>query len=114
MLALLGLLTCGLVLAGVHAAAARATESPLGAHSMLQLNDPPSFMKTMFARAAAMHASAIRLDVQPSIVFSDPLAPPAFSGLDEVVALSEEYHLPVVADLLSIPGWIAACPSPLS
>lgn len=110
MLALLGLLTCGLVLAGVHAAAARATESPLGAHSMLQLNDPPSFMKTMFARAAAMHASAIRLDVQPSIVFSDPLEPPDFSGLDEVVALSEQYHLPVVADLLSIPGWIAACP----
>ncbi len=89
--------------------AARADASPIGAHSMLQLNAPLPFKERMFAEAAAMHASAIRLDVQPSMVFTDPLGPPDFTGLDEVVALSQRYHLRVVADLLSIPWWIASC-----
>src|SRR5947209_3402457 len=73
-----------LALLGASAGAARAAESPIGAHSMLQLNSPYPYMQTVFAKAAAMHASAIRLDVAPALVFHDPLRPPDFTGLDEV------------------------------
>ncbi|MGO9959389.1 MAG: glycosyl hydrolase, partial [Solirubrobacteraceae bacterium] len=86
--------------------------SPIGVHSMLQLDDPHGFMLAMFAQAAALHASAIRLDVAPALIFTAPGAPPDFSGLDEVMALSQQYGLPVVADLTTIPWWIADCQAP--
>ena len=54
-----------------------------------------------------MHAPAIRLDVAPALMFSDHSQPPDFSGLDEVVALARRYDLRVVADLLTIPTWMA-------
>ena len=100
------------VLLGWRAGAARAAESPIGAHSMLQLNSPYPFMQTMFAEAAAMHTSAIRLDVAPALVFNDPAQPPDFSGLDEIVALANAYHVQVVGVLMTIPWWIASCTSP--
>ncbi len=81
---------------------------------MLQLDDPPSFMEAMFAQAAAMHASAIRLDVAPALVFSSQGQPPDFSGLNEVVALAQRYDLTVVGDLLTIPTWMADCATPTS
>lgn len=90
--------------------AAATTGNPIGVHSMLQLDDPPSFMEAMFAQAAALHASAIRLDVAPGLIFPSPTARPDFTGLDEVVSLSERYQLPVLADLVSLPWWIASCP----
>src|SRR5689334_23040103 len=102
----------GLALLGSSAGAARAAESPIGAHSMLQLNSPYPFMQAMFAEAAAMHASTIRLDVSPALVFHDPLQPPDFTGLDDVVALAGAYHLQVVGDLTTIPWWIASCATP--
>ena len=54
-----------------------------------------------------MHASAIRLDVAPALIFSTPSQPPDFSGLDEVVALAQTYHLQVVGRPArrSPPGW---------
>jgi hypothetical protein len=81
---------------------------------MLQLDDPPSFMEAMFAQAAAMHAAAIRLDVAPALIFTSPSQPPDFSGLDDVDALARTYHLQVVADLLTIPTWMAQCAAPTS
>ena len=105
-------LSISLALLGASAGAARAAESPIGAHSMLQLNSPYPFMQKMFAEAAAMHASAVRLDVAPALVYHDPLQPPDFTGLDEVVALANAYHLQVVGDLTTIPWWISACASP--
>src|SRR5690349_5303643 len=78
---------------GPAAPGADAATSPIGAHSMLQVTSPPQFMQAMFAEAAAMHASSIRLDVQPSLVFTSPSRPPDFTGLDEVMALSQQYHL---------------------
>jgi hypothetical protein len=116
-LAVLALLTAGVARpadAAPVAHSAVAAVDPIGAHSMLQLNDPPSFMEAMFAQAAAMHASAIRLDVAPALAFSSQSAPPDFSGLDEVVALAQRYDLRVVGDLLTIPEWMAQCETPTS
>jgi hypothetical protein len=105
-------LVCNLALADVRAGVAVGAAEPIGAHSMLQLSSPHSFMQAMFAEAAGMHASAIRLDVAPALVFTDPSASPDFSGLDEVMALSQQYHLRVIGDLFTIPWWIAACATP--
>jgi Abnormal spindle-like microcephaly-assoc'd, ASPM-SPD-2-Hydin len=102
------LVVCGL--AARSAQASVAMEAPIGAHSMLQLDDPASFMQAMFAEAAAMHASAIRLDVTPAVIFGERSEPPDFSGLDEVMTLSARYRLPVVADLFAVPAWLANCP----
>lgn len=105
-----------LILAGGMLAAASARsdvqapgENPIGVHSMLQLSYPPSFMETMFAEAVAVHATTLRLDVSPSEVFTAPLSEPDYTGLDEVVALAREYHIRVVADVSTIPWWLAAC-----
>ena len=77
-------MTALLFIAGTaRPAAAAAAENPIGAHSMLQLDDPPSFRDAMFAQAAAMHASAIRLDVARALVFGGQSQPPDFTGLDE-------------------------------
>jgi Abnormal spindle-like microcephaly-assoc'd, ASPM-SPD-2-Hydin len=92
------------------AGGASAAVSPIGAHSMLQLDDPPSFMEAMFAEAAGMGASTIRLDVAPALVFPDSPSDPDFSGLDAVMALAGQYHLRVVADLMTIPPQLADCP----
>src|SRR5947209_3906909 len=105
-------LAFAVTIAAPAAPRAEAAVSPIGAHSMLQVSSPPQFMHAMFAEASAMHASSIRLDVQPSIVFTSPSSPPDFTGLDEVMALSQQYHLRVVADLLSLPPWIASCRRP--
>jgi hypothetical protein len=109
---LLAGLACGAGLLGGVSTAAAETVHPIGAHSMLQLNDPPSFMAAMFAQASAMHASAIRLDVAPSIVFPGSLGAPDFTGLDEVVSLAQTYHLRVLGDLFTIPDWMADCAVP--
>jgi hypothetical protein len=101
-----------LALSDVRSGTAAAAEAPIGAHSMLQLNSPFSFMQAMFAEAAGLHASAIRVDVAPALMFTDPSQPPDFSGLDEMISLSRQYHLRVIADLVSVPWWIAACQTP--
>jgi Cellulase (glycosyl hydrolase family 5) len=106
-------LVCTLV-AGLLFSPGAGAQSFIGAHSMVQLDSPYSFMQAMFAEAAGMHATAIRLDVAPSLVFSDPSDPPDFSGLDEVMGLAQRYHLRVVGDLFTIPSWIAACQTPTS
>jgi hypothetical protein len=97
------------VTVGLLSGSAAVAASLIGAHSMLQLNSPYGFMQEMFAEAAGMDASAIRLDIAPALVFSEPSGPPDFSGLDHVIALSEQYHLRVIGDLFTIPSWIAAC-----
>jgi hypothetical protein len=95
----------------IMAAGATAAVSPIGAHSMVQLDDPPAFMRAMFSAAAGMGASTIRLDVAPALVFPEGSSDPDFSGLDEILALAGEYHLRVIADLLTIPTWLADCPA---
>jgi hypothetical protein len=78
-LAATALLVGTLGFAAARADVAAAAGNPVGVHSMLQLNSPYSFMQAMFAQAAGMHASAIRLDVAPALVFTDPSQPPDFS-----------------------------------
>jgi Abnormal spindle-like microcephaly-assoc'd, ASPM-SPD-2-Hydin len=112
LIAAVALVVCSLAFADVGLGVAAAAGNPVGAHSMLQLNSPYSFMQAMFAEAAGMHASAIRLDVAPALVFADSSQPPDYSGLDEVIALSEQYHVRVIGDLFTIPWWIAACQIP--
>ena len=107
--ALIALAVAILVLATASPLPARAA-SPIGMHSMLYLNTPPSFMEAMFAQAAGMHASTIRLDVAPALIFPNQGKPPDYSGLDQVMTLAQRYHLRVLADLLTIPPWMAACP----
>ena len=79
---------------------------------MLYLNSPVGFMRTMFAEAAALHASAIRLDVAPALIFPDQNGAPDFSGLDTVMSLAQQFHLRVLADLITVPGWMSSCPGP--
>ena len=79
---------------------------------MLYLNSPVRFMRTMFAEAAALHASDIRLDVAPALIFPAPDSAPDFSGLDAVMSLAQQYHLRVLADLITVPGWMSSCPGP--
>lgn len=105
---MLAVVTCALTMSAMRSPAAAAA-NPIGAHSMLQLNSPSSFMQAMFAEATAMHASAIRLDVAPALVFPSQSGPPDFTGLDEVMALSQRYHLRVIADLFTVPTWLAGC-----
>jgi hypothetical protein len=97
---------------GLLVSSAALADSLIGAHAMLQLNSPYGFMQEMFAEAAGMDASAIRVDVAPALVFADPSGPPDFSGLDHMIALSEQYHLRVIGDLFTVPSWIAVCQSP--
>ena len=108
----LGAIVAAVALGGLRSARAAAAGVPIGAHSMLQLNSPYPFMEDMFVQAAALHAAAIRLDVAPALMFTVPGGPPDFSGLDEVMALSQRYAMPVVADLFTIPWWLADCPVP--
>ena len=106
------LVLCNVAFAAVRSSDAFAAGNPIGVHSMLQLNDPYSFMQAMFAEAAGLHASAIRLDVAPALVFTNLSQSPDLSGLDEVIALSQEYHLRVIGDVFTIPLWIADCQVP--
>ncbi len=103
---------CGLACSGVYAASAQADSNPIGAHSMLQVNSSHALMQTMFAAAASLHAGAIRVDVAPALIFPDRPTNPDYRGLDEIMGLSRQYHLQVVADLFTIPTWLANCPSP--
>jgi hypothetical protein len=79
---------------------------------MLYLSSPYSFKRAMFAEAAAMHASAIRVEVAPAAIIPGALDTPDFSGLDQYMALAERYHLRVVGVLLTIPPGLADCARP--
>jgi hypothetical protein len=46
------------------------------------------------------------------MVFANQSQSPDFSGLDELMALAQTYRLRVVADLLTIPAWLADCATP--
>jgi hypothetical protein len=105
-------LACGLASTCAYPASAQADSNPIGAHSMLEVNTSYALMQTMFSEAASLHAGAIRVDVAPVLIFGDGPADPDYRGLDEIMGLAQQYHLRVVADLFTIPSWLANCPPP--
>jgi hypothetical protein len=94
-----------------EAAASTAVGYPIGAHSMLQVDDTVAVQDAMFREAAAAGLTEIRADAMLSAIFPAPPGAPDWSGLDEYVALAHRYHLRVLLDLLGTPWWIAACPA---
>jgi hypothetical protein len=88
-------------------AAPAAGAGRLAAHGMIYLDSPPSFKEAMFAQAASLGASDIRVDVDVSeIVHGDARD---WSGLDEDVALARKYRLGVLAVLLGTPADLQRC-----
>lgn len=88
-------------------AAPAAGAGRLAAHGMIYLDSPPSFKEAMFAQAAELGASDIRVDVDVSeIVHGDARD---WTGLDEDVALARKYHLGVLAVLLGTPAGLQRC-----
>src|SRR5262249_47082028 len=72
-------------------AAPAAGAGALAAHGMIYLDSPPSFKEAMFAQAADLGASAIRVDVDVSEIVHGEARD--WSGLDEDVALARKYRL---------------------
>jgi hypothetical protein len=89
-------------------AAPAAGAGPLAVHGMVYLDSPPSFKEAMFAQAADLGASAIRVDVDVSEVVT-PTGGRWWTGLDEDVALARKYRIGVLAVLLGTPATIQRC-----
>jgi hypothetical protein len=85
--------------------------SPIGAHSMLYVDDPYGAKLAMFKQAAAMGASTIRADLAVSGVFADWNGRPDWRGVDQYMSLARRYHIRVLADLLGVPWYLADCPA---
>ncbi len=90
--------------------AAWVADSPYATHSMVYLDAPYGFKRAMFREAAESGASTIRLDLALSGIWTDRT--PDWRRLDEVVALSREFRLPVSAVLLAQPWFVARCADP--
>ncbi len=84
--------------------------SSIGAHSMLYLNTSYSAKEAMFAQAADLGASMIRLDIELSGVFVNGISTPDWSGVDEYMTLATKYGLQVLADLTATPYYMVDCP----
>lgn len=89
-------------------AAPAAGAGTLAAHGMVYLDSPPSFKAAMFAQAAELGASAIRVDVDVSEIVR-PDGSRSWAGLDEDIALARRYRLEVMGVLLGTPARLAHC-----
>jgi hypothetical protein len=74
---------------------------------------PRELKERAFAEAKAMGSAYIRLDVEIGPVFEwgGWRQQPDWSKLDEVLALSGQYQLPVVAVLRTTPAELSTCPN---
>jgi hypothetical protein len=101
------------VLVALSPAAAHAA-SPVSSHSMIHTSSTPYALKQRaFSESQALGASFIRVDVELGPIFESfghPRSQPDWSGLDEIVQLSHEYHLPVLGIVLGTPGYVSDCP----
>jgi len=92
-----------------------AQAAPISAHAMVHACCTPAAMKErIFAEAEGLGAEYIRVDVEMSAIFEGPGGverdSPDWSGLDEVMELSDEHDLPVLGVLLAPPAYISTCP----
>ncbi|MGO9961446.1 MAG: hypothetical protein ACLP50_36645 [Solirubrobacteraceae bacterium] len=112
----IGLLAAAVLLlalvVGDAAAKPLVPDNPLGAHSMLYSDTPLAFKAQMFSQAAAMDVSEIRVDLDLSAVYSSPGAAPDFSTVDQYMSLAAAYHLRVLANITTMPWWLADCQTP--
>ena len=92
--ALLGAASLALALA----APASASAGPFGLHSMLQLNTPRAYKQAMFAAAAGAGVSEIRVDASLGALNNPWIETAMWQGLDDYVALSRQYAMPVLLD----------------
>lgn len=74
--------------------------SPVAAHAMVHTCCmSPALKERIFSEAKELGASRIRVDVELEGIFGGASAPD-WSGLDEVIELSEKYDLPVLGILI--------------
>jgi hypothetical protein len=90
-------------------------DTPVSAHAMVHTCCTPVAEKErIFSEAKDLGAAYIRVDVEMNSVFERPdggkRATPNWGELDEVVALSKKYELPVLGILLGPPRFTSACP----
>jgi hypothetical protein len=75
-------------------------DAPISAHAMVHTCcTPKAERERIFSEAKALGAAYIRVDVEPNGIFSGAI--PDWAGLDQVIALSKKYDLPVLAILLT-------------
>jgi hypothetical protein len=103
-----GLATACLALPG---RAEAAPGGPYAAHSLIYAYAMPHEQKErIFAEATAMGASSIRLDIELQAVFKRyRTVNRDWRGLDDVVALSRKYDIPITAVVIGVPSFLSAC-----
>ena len=90
---------------GAPTVAAPAHAAPISAHAMVHSCCTPSAMKErIFSEAKGLGSDFIRVDVELNGIFAAPDAEPNWSGLDEVMKLSEKHRLPVLGIVLAPPA----------
>jgi len=88
--------------------------APYSAHSMVYTCCTPRELKERaFAEAQAMGSAYIRVDVEigPIFEWGGWRQQPDWSKLDEILDLSGQYQLPVVAVLRTTPAQLSTCPN---
>jgi hypothetical protein len=88
-------------------AAPAAGAGALAAHAMVYLDSPASFKEAMFAQAADLGASAIRVDVDVSAIVTG--GGRWWTGLDEDVALARKHRIGALGVLLGTPRSLQRC-----
>jgi hypothetical protein len=88
---------------------------PVSAHAMIHACCTVAPMKErVFGEAKQLGAAYIRVDVEMNAIFEgadgEKRATPNWAGLDEVMALSRKYDVPVLGILLAPPRLTSACP----
>jgi hypothetical protein len=74
--------------------------APISAHAMVHTCcTPKAENERIFSEAQALGAGYVRVDVELNGIFSGP--EPHWGGLDQVIAMSKKYDLPVLAILLT-------------
>jgi hypothetical protein len=104
-----------LVAIGVLAMSGPGHTAPISAHAMVHTCCSPMALKErVFSEAKQLGSAYIRVDVEMNAIFEDPngakAVTPNWSGVDEVMALSKKYDLPVLGILLAPPRFTSACP----
>jgi hypothetical protein len=107
-IALLCATACLALPGGAHAA----PSGPYAAHSLIYAYAMPHEQKErIFAEARAMGAGSIRLDIELHAVFKRFIRWDRrdWSGVDDVVALSRKYDIPITAVLIGVPTFLSDC-----